>query len=201
MTGVSQLTVSFVRIYAFGGWKHEDIATDRLHHATSRKEGFAMSMQAVTGWTPTLKHGLGLGFSLLLAIIAVTSASAQGAGGVGGPAFYVDGVRYRTVGTPTDLSRTGAPADTFDILYDLGGVQPLNVAEAAPGDRDYNGGRWMVHQIGFSNYAGALADPTVDLNNNDVLDSDTEVLAAIAKGYATDAGVIRQFLCPVIKIP
>jgi hypothetical protein len=52
-----------------------------------------------------------------------------------------------------------------------------------------------------SEYAGALADPMVDLNNNDVLDSDAEVIAAIARGYATDAGVIRQFECPVIKIP
>jgi hypothetical protein len=38
------------------------------------------------------------------------------ANGVSGPAFYVDGVLYRTVGTPTDLSGTGAPAHSFDIL-------------------------------------------------------------------------------------
>jgi hypothetical protein len=144
---------------------------------------------------------LGPLLGMLLVIAAVTSADAQGAGGVGGPAFYVDGVRYRTVGTPTDLSHTRAPAHSFDTLYDLGGAQPLNVAEAAPGDRDYNGGRWMVHRIVFSNYAGAITDPAVDRNNNDVLDSDAEVLAAIAGGYATDAGVVRQFVCPVIKIP
>jgi hypothetical protein len=152
-------------------------------------------------WVGPCRHLLSPLVGMLLLIAGATSAAAQGAGGVGGPAFYVDGVRYRTVGTPTDLSRTRAPAHSFDTLYDLGGAQPLNVAAAAPGDRDYSGGRWMVHQILFSNYAGAIADPAVDMNNNDVLDSDSEVLAAIAGGFATDAGVVRRFVCPVIKIP
>jgi hypothetical protein len=132
---------------------------------------------------------------------AAAGAYAQGAGGAGGPAFYVDGRLYRTVGTPTDLAGTGAPAGAFDVLYDLGGAQPLNVAAAAPGDRDYTGGRWMVHAIVFSDYAGALADDAVDANRNDVLDSDAEVLAAITQGYARDAGVVRTFVCPVIPLP
>ena len=132
---------------------------------------------------------------------AAAGAFAQGAGGVGGPAFYVDGRAYRTVGTPTDLAGTGAPGGAFDVLYDLGGAQPLNVAAAAPGDRDYTGGRWRVHGIDFSNYAGALADDAVDANRNDVLDSDAEVLAAVARGYAVDRGVVMTFVCPVIPLP
>jgi hypothetical protein len=80
-------------------------------------------------------------------------------------------------------------------------VQPLNVAAAAPGDRDYNGGRWLVHAVVFADYAGALADAAVDANGNDVLDSDAEVLAAIARGYARDAGVVKRFVCPVIPLP
>ncbi len=135
--------------------------------------------------------------ALLVAIAVLPAANAQG---VSGPAFYVDGVLYRTVGTPTDLSGTGAPASSFDTIYEFGGLQP-NVATAAPGDPGFNGGRWMVHRLVFSNYAGALADASVDQNNNDVLDSDEEVLAAIAKGYATDAGVVRKFECPVIRVP
>ena len=43
---------------------------------------------------------LGLG----LALAATPFALAAGAGGVTGAAFYVDGVLYRTVNTPTDLS-------------------------------------------------------------------------------------------------
>src|SRR5262245_65009944 len=73
-------------------------------------------------------------------------AAAAGSGGVTGPAFYVDGTLYRTVNTPTDLSHTGAPEHSFDTIYLIAG-QPYNVANAAPGDRDYNGGRWMVHDV------------------------------------------------------
>ena len=72
-------------------------------------------------------------------VLAPVSAQAAGAGGVGGPAFYVDGVLYRTVATPNDLSGTGAPEHSFDVIYDFGGAQ-RNVATAAPGDSDYNGG-------------------------------------------------------------
>jgi len=119
--------------------------------------------------------------------------------GVGGPAFYVDGEFYRTVGTPTDLSRTGAPAHAWDVIYDFGGVQ-ANVAEAAPGDTDYNGGRWQVHALTFpSGYAAAVASG--DLDGDGVLDSAEEVQAALAAGTAVDGGVVRQFECPAIPLP
>jgi hypothetical protein len=32
-------------------------------------------------------------------------------------------------------------------------------------------------------------------------DSDEEVAAALAEGYATDIGVVRMFECPVIPLP
>ena len=139
------------------------------------------------------------GASLLVLSLLLSTASMASAGAPE-PAFYVDGVVYRTVGTPTDFEGTGAPAHSYDTIYDLGGLQ-LNVAEAAPGDPDYNGGRWMVHKVTFSDYDGALADDDVNLNGNDVLDSDAEVLAAIAAGYAEDEGVVKLFECPVIKMP
>lgn len=119
--------------------------------------------------------------------------------GVTGPAFWVDGVQYRTVETPTDLSGTGAPAHTFDVIYDLGGHQ-ANVADAAPGDRDYNGGRWMVHAVDFPNgYAAALASG--DADHDGVLDSDHELMLALDAGDATDLGVVASFECPAIPLP
>ena len=85
-----------------------------------------------------------------LAVAATpVAASAAGAGGVTGPAFYVNGEVYRTVGTPTDLTRTGAPAHAYDHIYAFGGAQ-MNVATAAPGDRDYDGGRGQVHALAFT---------------------------------------------------
>ena len=141
-----------------------------------------------------------VGVALLLSSGAA-SAAKGGSGGVSeAAAFYVDGVAYRTVGTPTDLSRTGAPEHSFDTIYDFGGLQ-LNVATAAPGERDYNGGRWRVHALQFSNYNGALADANVDMNGNDILDSEAEVAAAMNGGYASDTGVVKSFVCPVIKFP
>ena len=135
---------------------------------------------------------------LIVAAAAVAAALPTAASsGVGGPAFYVDGVAYRTVNTPTDLSGTGAPAHSFDTIYDFGGLQ-LNVATAAPGDRDYNGGRWRVHALTFTNYAAALA--AYDANDSGEFDSDAEVAAALAGGAARDLGVVKSFVCPVIKL-
>ena len=131
-------------------------------------------------------------------ILAPSAAHAAGAGGASGPAFYVDGTVYRTVATPNDLSSTGAPANSFDVIYDFGGAQ-LNVATAAPGDSDYNGGRWMVHALAFPlGYDAALA--AGDADGDGVLDSEAEIMAAIQAGAAMDAGVVKSVTCPVIPL-
>ena len=140
---------------------------------------------------------------IVVAAVALASASSAlggGSGGVGGPAFYVNGQLYRTVATPTDLSGTGAPAHSFDTIYDFGGAQ-LNVATAAPGMRGYNGGRWMVHPLGF-NTSWAATVAAHDANGSGTLDSAAEVEAALADrgpGGARDLGVVKSFECPVIK--
>src|SRR5687768_2931333 len=103
----------------------------------------------ITRTTTYLRYAFGALAALLVSLSAVPTTAAQG---VSGPAFYVDGVRYRTVGTPTNFTGTGAPAHSFDTIYDFGGLQP-NVATAAPGDPGFNGGRWAVRQLNFSNYA------------------------------------------------
>lgn len=139
--------------------------------------------------------------SLILPAIAFANEGG-GAGGVTGAAFYANGDTYRTVGTPTDLSNTGAPADSFDVIYDFGGAQ-LNVAEAAPGDTDYNGGRWRVLILSFNtDYASTLA--AHDLDGSGVINWDVEVLSAL--GDAGPAGAVvagsgPSFVCPVIRIP
>ena len=130
-----------------------------------------------------------------LLVLGVTTASA----GVSGPAFYVDGEVYRTVGTPTDFSNTGAPDHSFDVIYAFVGGEQMNVAEAAPGDTDYNGGRWQVHAITFDDYDAAVA--AHDMNGSGNFDSAEEVEAALDAGDATDGGIIRSFECPVIPLP
>jgi len=135
---------------------------------------------------------------LAAALAAVVLPATAARAGVSGPAFYVDGTLYRTVGTPTDFSGTGAPAHSFDTIYEFFGLQ-RNVATAAPGDPGYNGGRWAVHGLSFSNYAAAVA--AHDTNGSGNLDSDEEIAAALASGAATDIGVVKWFECPVIPVP
>jgi hypothetical protein len=104
---------------------------------------------------------------------------------------------YRTVGTPTDFSGTGAPAHSYDTIYAIDD-QP-NVATAAPGDKGYNGGRWQVLPVMIDDYAAALA--VADANQSMDLDSDEEIDAAVEAGLATIGDSIRSFLCPVIPVP
>jgi hypothetical protein len=136
---------------------------------------------------------------LVVAVAAISAGAAQaaGSGGVTGPAFYVDGQLYRTVNTPTDLSRTGAPDSSFDTIYDFGGLQ-RNVATAAPGDPGFNGGRWRVHALSFPDYAAAVQQ--YDTNGSGNFDSDEEVAAALAAGAAIDTGIVKSFECPVIHV-
>lgn len=123
----------------------------------------------------------------LFALALATSAVA--AGGPPSLAFYVDGVRYRTVGTPTDFSGTGAPASSYDRIYVLGGGL-VNVAEAAPGDRDFNGGRWMVLPVTW-----APGVTPVQLTSAEAVE------AYALAGMLTVAGSpVRLFECPVIPV-
>lgn len=133
-------------------------------------------------------------------VLALAAALPATASGVSGPAFWIDGQLYRTVATPTDLSGTGAPDSTFDAIYSFAGNQ-RNVAEAKPGDRDFNGGRWQVHELAFpSGYGAALASG--DANGNGQIDSTAELWRAFADGTAVDTGVIlREFECTVNRVP
>jgi len=135
----------------------------------------------------------------LIAVAALAVAAPVHAA-VSGPAFWIDGTLYRTVATPTDLSGTGAPAWTYDAIYAFGGEQ-LNVAESKPGDTDYNGGRWAVHELAFpSGYDAAVTSG--DTNGNGVIDSTVELELAFAAGTAVDTGtILRWFVCTVNRIP
>jgi hypothetical protein len=141
-------------------------------------------------------------FSAGCAAAAAVALPAAAMGGVTGPSFYVDGSLYRTVGTPTDLSKTGAPASSFETIWDFGGVQP-NVAEAGPGQPGFRGGRWQVRPLSFNtSYAATVA--AHDANDSGNLDSNEEVEAALADGGAggaTEGAIVKSFECPVIKQP
>jgi hypothetical protein len=119
---------------------------------------------------------------------------------VSGPAFFVNGTLYRTVGTPTDLSGTGAPMHSYDTIYEFFGAQ-MNVATAAPGDPGYNGGRWLVQGLDWnSTYENAVAEHG---GANGVIDTNAEIASVLADGGDGGAttSVVKSFVCPVIKLP
>lgn len=116
------------------------------------------------------------------------SISTVAAGGPPSLSFYVDGARYRTIATPTDLSNTGAPAHSFDKIYALGSGL-INVAEAKPGDTDFNGGRWMVLPITW--------------NTTPVQLTSAEQVEAYADAGLLDIGTtpVSMFVCTVNRVP
>lgn len=126
------------------------------------------------------------GSAAALMLLSV-AAGAVAAGGPPSLAFYVDGTRYRTVGTPTDFSNTGAPASSFDRIYALGNGL-ANVAEAKPGDRDFNGGRWMVLPVTWNVAPAQLTSA-----------EQVEAWAAMGRLSIADAPV-KLFECPVIPV-
>jgi hypothetical protein len=124
--------------------------------------------------------------ALLLVSVAASSVAA------GGPpklSFFIDDVQYRTVGTPTDFTNTGAPDFTYDKIYNLGGNGLVNVADAKPGDRDFNGGRWAV-------YAVTWHVARTQFTN------DAQILAAAQAGDITISSTpVKLFFCNVAKVP
>ena len=129
-----------------------------------------------------------------LAILAVAAGPVSANNGKGPPhiGFYVDGDQYRTVGTNTDFSNTGAPASSFDTIYALGndvdGNPLLNVASSKPGDQDFNGGRWMVLPVTWN------IDPVQ-------LYSEEQVLYFASMNWLDIASQpAAMFECPVIPV-
>jgi hypothetical protein len=143
---------------------------------------------------------IGAAAAAALSLSTAGTAFAAGSGGVTDEGvIYVDHTLYRTVATPTDLSRTGAPAQSWDVIYSFGGLQK-SVAEVAPGDPGYNGGRWQVHAVSAPNgYAAALASG--DMDDDGVLDAADEVWAALAAGDLVDNGVVKHFVCTLNRVP
>ena len=124
-----------------------------------------------------------------IGLVASLGAGTALAGGPPKLSFYIDDVRYRTVGTPTDFTGTGAPDSTYDKIYNLG--TGINVADAKPGDRDFNGGRWQVFVVTWA----SGVTPVQYTNDQQILDAEAAGLLTIS------AEPVREFFCNVAPVP
>jgi hypothetical protein len=118
--------------------------------------------------------------------LAATLGFALPAGAGQGPPtnrIYANDELFTGVNAPRDLPDQG----TFDTIYVLGpGLMP--VADAAPGDTDYNGGRWEVRLVTWVSISPQQ------------LTNDSQVAAAAAAGQITIGDVVRRFECPMIPL-
>jgi len=110
------------------------------------------------------------------------------------PAIYADGKAWGTKGTASLPAPTDNNEQSFDILYSFtnGAEGQLPVAEAAPGNPDYNGGRWYAHSVTWNNGADAV-----------LLTSYADIIAH-ASGLTITPGALDDpanfFQCPLLPV-
>lgn len=136
--------------------------------------------------------------SILLALAGLASAAP------GAPNFtaaiYGDGEVWGTKGTTQLPAPTANNVQSFDDLYvftnanNPGGVQ-LPVSEAAPGNPNYNGGRWSVQSVtwtaaGFMAYGGYAP----------ILTSEEDVMYNEQAGYLIIESANNYFQCPLLPV-
>jgi len=116
-------------------------------------------------------------------------------------ALWADGKIWDTILTPATF-KPPKNLKSVDKLYvfdfsGLSGQRP--VAEAAPYERDYNGGRWWVQKMVFTASGMAAHDPDGDGTVNFELKSDTVVLEHVALGHITITSIDMFFVCPLLR--
>ena len=115
-------------------------------------------------------------------------------------AIWAHGIIYGTVATPTSFNLP--PVQSTDTIYSFmlsGLTGQRSVSESAPGDRNYNGGRWSVKVVFFTDQGKAIHDPDNDGAVNFELTSAEQVLEHEALGHITIMDTSIYFECPLLK--
>ena len=114
--------------------------------------------------------------------------------------IWADGVIYDTILTSTSF--TAPPAHSVDRLFifsmsGLDGQRPIS--DAAPGNRHYNGGRWWVHFVVFTESGLAMLDGDNDTFIDYELTSAEQVWDLEEGGYVEVTAAPVYFVCPLLK--
>jgi len=126
-----------------------------------------------------------LALTIALALLVVTVIPAFAAGPNFGEAIYADGVAWGTKGNGDLPAPNENNRQSFDGLYKFtNGVEgQLAVAEAAPGNPAYNGGRWIEYFVTFN--------------------GDPELVTSFAQLQTLDVTIVETgnyFQCPLLPV-
>jgi hypothetical protein len=120
-----------------------------------------------------------------------------------GPALYADGEVWGTKGTTTLPPPNEHNLQSFDMLFVItnGAAGQMPVGEAAPGNPNYNGGRWFTQTVmwtadGMDAYGGAL--PVLMSYEEIEYNYDMEYLEIKAGSPA--GGPPDYFQCPLLPV-
>lgn len=128
-----------------------------------------------------------------LALVLATAAYAA----PGKPDFsggvYADGEAWGTKGTTSLPAPNDNNQQSFDKIFAFtnGADGQLPVAEAAPGNTDYNGGRWTLR---LATWIEDLPHP------KPVLTSYEEVMFHYSLGHITFVDAETYFQCPLLPV-
>lgn len=118
------------------------------------------------------------------------------------PAVYGDGQVWGTKGTADLPAPTAHNEQSFDKLFVFvnGAAGQLPVSEAAPGNPDYNGGRWFTHTVMWTEEGMNAHDPLpVLMSYDEILFHQSLGHLAIAPG-SPDGGPREYFQCPLLPV-
>ena len=120
------------------------------------------------------------------------------------PALYGDGEVWGTKGTTTLPAPNEHNRQSFDVLYVITNSNnpqgQLPVSEAAPGNPNYNGGRWFTHTVDWTE-EGFMTHGTVP-----VLTSYDDIMYHFDMGHLVitqgsfPGGPPRYFQCPLLPV-
>ena len=114
--------------------------------------------------------------------------------------IWANGEIYSTILTGNSFKMP--PAHSVDILFNfdmsgLSGQRPIS--DAAPGDRHYNGGRWSVQFVIFTDAGKMAHDPDMDGVVNFELTSAEMVDHHVQLGHIEIVPTSIYFACPLVK--
>lgn len=137
---------------------------------------------------------------LVASLIAVFSAQAEAPSFA--PALYADGEVFATQGVAPLQAPTDANVQSFDKLFVIinGADGQLPVGEAAPGNPDFNGGRWFTHTVVWTEAGMDAHDPLPVLTSYADIQVHYELGHLEITAGSPPGGPPAYFECPLLPV-